>query len=111
MKSGFHYLQLITSGKFQKFDYGESKNLIYYGQSTPPPYNTSNIIMPVFIHYGDDDIFNELEDVEVAFKLLPNVVGLNKIHKYGHYDFIGNQHVAKKVYIKIVENLNKYNRK
>lgn len=101
----------MNSGKFQKYDYGRSKNFYYYGRSTPPVYNTSNIKIPVYLHYGDMDLFNELEDVEVVFKLLPNIVGKNKIPKYGHYDFIGNKHVVKKVYVKLLDNLNKYNRK
>lgn len=102
----------MESGKFQKYDYGRSKNYYYYGQSTPPAYNTSNIRIPVYLHYGDDDLFNEIEDVEIeVFKLLPNIVGKNKIHKYGHYDFIGNKNVVKQVYVKLLDSLNKYNRK
>lgn len=64
------------------------------------------------MHYGDDDLYNAVEDVEIVnTQLLPNIIGMNKIRKFGHYDFIGSKYAFDKIYVKILRSLNKYNKK
>ena len=45
VKSLRHFVQFIESEKpeFKKFDYGESKNLVLYGQKTPPLYDITKV--------------------------------------------------------------------
>lgn len=111
LKCPIHYLQLHESGKFQKFDYGSSKNLNYYGQSSPLLYNTSNIKIPIAMHYGDTDKCAAIEDVEIIdYNLLSNIVEMNKIKQFVHFDFLTSRFALDKVYVKVLHNLNKYNR-
>lgn len=110
-KSAIHFLQMHESGKFQKYDYGTSKNLIAYGHSSPPIYNTFNVKIPIVLHYGDSDGFADIQDVAIDCKLLPNIVGLNKIQNFVHLDFLSSRLALDKVYVKVLKYLNKYNRK
>ena len=41
MKNLLHFQQYIEKDQFNQFDYGEKKNMIIYGQKTPPVYNLS----------------------------------------------------------------------
>lgn len=50
-----HYSQLITSGRFCMFDYGEKANRVLYGSSTPPNYDLNKIIVPITLYYGNND--------------------------------------------------------
>lgn len=51
-----HYLQEIkNNGNFQKFDYGPAGNMIVYGNSTPPAYNITNIKVPTYLMYAEND--------------------------------------------------------
>lgn len=55
-KTVIHYLQEIKKeGNFQKFDYGATGNMIEYGNSTPPLYNLSNIKVPTYLMYAQND--------------------------------------------------------
>jgi len=38
-----HIRQLVSTGEFKKYDYGNIENLRVYGQETPPYYDLSNI--------------------------------------------------------------------
>ena len=38
-----HFAQLMTEGKFQRYDYGKEKNLVRYGQLSPPEIDLSKI--------------------------------------------------------------------
>ncbi|RZC40421.1 hypothetical protein BDFB_013020, partial [Asbolus verrucosus] len=48
------YLSDAVRGRFRKFDYG-GRNMMLYGNSTPPDYNISRIEVPVFIFYASHD--------------------------------------------------------
>lgn len=50
-----HYLQMITVGRFQMYDYGLAKNLIVYNSSTPPVYPLENVAIPSYMLYGLND--------------------------------------------------------
>lgn len=55
VKQVLHYSQLINSAKFRMYDYGFAKNLVKYGQMTPPEYDLSSVTAPVYLHYSDND--------------------------------------------------------
>lgn len=48
---------LPLSGKFQKYDYGEEKNLEIYGQATPPRYDLTKVTAPVAMYTGTKDLY------------------------------------------------------
>jgi lysosomal acid lipase/cholesteryl ester hydrolase len=54
-KTVLHYVQLVKSGNFQKYDYGKTKNLEIYGEKEPPHYNLTAITAPVALYWGEND--------------------------------------------------------
>ena len=50
-----HLLQLMSTGKFQYYEFGV-ENLKFYGQKNPPEYNLKNMKVPVHIYSGGQDI-------------------------------------------------------
>ena len=49
-KTIVHYAQMIESGKFCAFDYGEEGNLEHYGQNDPPVVNLSKTTAPIALY-------------------------------------------------------------
>lgn len=54
LKQVLHFAQLATSGKFQKFDYGED-NIKHYKKNKVPEYDLSLIKVPITIFCGSQD--------------------------------------------------------
>lgn len=55
-KTVIHYAQEIHhDGDFIEFDYGPDGNLIKYGTTTPPLYNLTNINVPTYFMYAEND--------------------------------------------------------
>jgi lysosomal acid lipase/cholesteryl ester hydrolase len=53
-----HAAQAIVTGGFGQYDYGPALNLLKYGgRLTPPPYNLSNVNVPVLIFWSNEDSF------------------------------------------------------
>lgn len=55
IKGANHYIQLVQSKKFRRFDYGIRGNLIEYGAPEPPDYELKNINVPNLIYRGQND--------------------------------------------------------
>jgi len=84
-----HWAQLIRSGRFERFDYGEAKNMAIYGQPTPPLFRLDQIRVPITIFYGGLDTLSDTLDVEKYLKpQLPASTQLIFYPKYGHGDFL-----------------------
>jgi hypothetical protein len=45
----------VSAGKFRRYDHGWFKNLLTYGQLSPPAYDLSKITAPVALHYSEND--------------------------------------------------------
>lgn len=50
-----HYAQGVTSGNFQKYDFGLERNMIEYGLETPPAYDWSKMTAPVALYWAQND--------------------------------------------------------
>jgi len=99
-----HWSQLVRSGTFHAFDYGEAENLKLYGQATPQIYDLKNIHIPVAAFYGDLDYLANPIDIEsFLLKELPNVVKAKKIENFKHNDFVWGRNAWEKVYHDVVE--------
>lgn len=60
IKQILHFAQIIMSGKFQRFDYGIEKNLVFYNNTNPPEYDLARVVAPIFFYVGEEDvIFNK----------------------------------------------------
>jgi len=103
-KNLIHWMQIIRSGgKFQMFDYGESKNQQIYNQDTPPLYNIENlkkISVPTLILYGTKDALITQDSVQKLLKLLNKDENFEKmeIDDYSHMDFLWAKDAIKDVF-------------
>ncbi|KAK0080851.1 hypothetical protein PV325_013227 [Microctonus aethiopoides] len=84
-----HYAQWIQSGHFQQYDYGKTKNLEIYNQTTPPDYDITKINIPNVIFYAEADWYADTKDVFKLYDYLPNKAGLIKVNytEFSHLDF------------------------
>ncbi|KAF2891597.1 hypothetical protein ILUMI_14576, partial [Ignelater luminosus] len=108
IRQGQHYGQLITTGKFQKYDYGKIKNLEIYGQPTPPQYNLSKITAPVAIYVGDRDIYAKKEDTDKTAAEISNLVVYRYIEGFSHLDVIWGIDAPSVIFNDILEQMGQY---
>lgn len=89
VKNIAHYGQLVMSKRFQKYDYGLVKNLLFYGQRRPPEYDLSHVTAPVALFYSLNDWFCSLKDVRQLHKRLRNIVLSYQVPdpRFTHLDF------------------------
>ncbi|XP_043796542.1 lipase 3-like [Apis laboriosa] len=103
-----HFAQSIHSGKFRKYDYGIG-NLKKYGKIYPPDYELAKIKIPVYLYYGANDIFINVEDLNDLYKALPNAQKFLVPSKtFAHLDFVWGKHVDVLVYNQIFAFMERY---
>lgn len=69
-----HFAQLITSGKFRRYNEGKKGNIKRYGKPKPPDYPVSRITSPMVFMVAKNDWVSELKDVEKLRLQVPNVI-------------------------------------
>lgn len=104
----FHYAQLVASGQFRKYDYGEAENFNVYGSPNPPNYCLENITTPTILLYSNNDWMSNNIDVEMLMEKLPRVISSNVIEGYSHLDFIFANNVKSMVYSKLLGLIKKH---
>ena len=62
IKNYIHFGQMVRSGNFSRFDYGEKLNLQFYNQTYPTEYNLSGIYKKILMVVGKDDLMGSVED-------------------------------------------------
>ncbi|XP_060525773.1 lysosomal acid lipase/cholesteryl ester hydrolase-like [Cylas formicarius] len=110
LKNLFHYGQLVETDKFQAYDYGLKKNLLYYNSNRPFEYPLQNISVPFYLIDGTEDSMVSKEGIERLYKTLPNstkVYGRLTAEGLNHSDFIFGASRFIKVYHKILKLLDK----
>jgi len=100
-----HFGQAVNSGKFQMYDYGSTKNRQHYGQPTPPQYDLSQIEVPTYIFYSDDDWLAPKSDVEGFIPKLRNVVKKTFLRQFNHLDFIWGMRATEEIYWPIIRHI------
>ena len=88
IKNFMHMLQLGSSGRFQKYDYGGRGNRLRYGSLIPPEYDITKVDVPTVIISGSIDGISSQQDVEWTKEQLPLVIEHIKIQGYNHVDMI-----------------------
>ena len=88
IKNFMHMLQLGSSGRFQKYDYGGRGNRLRYGSLIPPEYDITKVDVPTVIISGSIDGISSQQDVEWTKEQLPRVIEHIKIQGYNHVDLI-----------------------
>ena len=76
--------QLINSGKFQKFDYGEEQNLLVYFDKNPPEIPIENIEIPIAMYIAEQDNIADLKDNKNVKSKLKNVVDFRTYEDEDH---------------------------
>ncbi|XP_001951191.1 gastric triacylglycerol lipase [Acyrthosiphon pisum] len=84
-----HMLQLLTSGRFNHYDYGPSENLLRYRTRTAPDYDLSRVTAPTYVIYSKEDTLVHPVDVNWLITQLPNIKDVHYIDKipFGHFSF------------------------
>lgn len=105
-----HYGQEIESGTFQRFDYGEAKNLAVYGSRKPPKYPVEKITAKVAVIYSLGDWLLDVKDANILVNNLKNVVDCYEVpvKDFCHTDFLWGKDVVKLVYRKVLQLIAKY---
>ncbi|KAJ8922518.1 hypothetical protein NQ315_007548 [Exocentrus adspersus] len=106
-----HYLQLVKSELFRRYDYGILKNLEKYFKISPPEYDVSLVTAPVALYYGQNDWLVGMADVDRLADELPNVVEKHLIDykDFNHIDFILAKDIVSMLYSKVINKLNEIN--
>ncbi|KAL3279055.1 hypothetical protein HHI36_016570 [Cryptolaemus montrouzieri] len=105
-----HYLQLIYSGTFRKFDYGTTKNLQIYGQSKPPDYPVGNITAPIAFYSSLGDFMAEYSDIQQMCSRILSCERsfLLRSKHFSHFDFILSNKVEKKLNVPMLRFMQRY---
>ncbi|KAJ9595442.1 hypothetical protein L9F63_013353 [Diploptera punctata] len=111
VKTIVHYIQIVNSGKFQHFDYGEKENLQKYNQVTPPDYNLSAVVVPVALYYGPSDQIVNPKDVLWLNETLPNCIEVYRVPRdsFGHENFVDGQDIKSLVNDRSIDVFNNFN--
>ncbi|XP_063924782.1 lipase member K-like [Zophobas morio] len=114
------YAQMFHSRKFQKYDYGRRGNIIKYNQEQPPLYNLTNCKLPVYMFYGNCDIFikekavkrvfEELGSSEKEYFRVPSGTNTEKL-KFGHNDYFFSEDIEELFYKDLFRVLDKLHSK
>ncbi|XP_026468820.1 lipase 3-like [Ctenocephalides felis] len=109
----FHYGQLVNSGKFCQFDYGEEKNLKVYKSREPPEYDLSKITAPVILHWSMNDWLSDPKDVDILMTKLGNLAGTYLVEDadWTHFDYTWGNDADKIVYKNIMDTIERYSTK
>ncbi|CAK1586200.1 unnamed protein product [Parnassius mnemosyne] len=84
-----HYGQGIADKGFRRYDHGSLKNLRVYGSRKPPNYDLSNVVVPAFLHYSDNDPLAHVNDVDRLFRELGAGIKIRvPMTFFSHLDFI-----------------------
>lgn len=107
-----HFYQLIKTGKFRKFDWGNELNMEKYGTPEPPDFELKNIAAPTFLYYSNGDPLSSEIDVENLISILgPNVVTgtwFKNDSKWGHLDYVLAKNIKEELNDFIIADMNKY---
>lgn len=108
-KQLIHYAQLIKSGRFNQFDYGQLRNMIIYKSYQSPDYNITKITSPIYLFYSTGDLISDVKDVIKLKKRLRNVKGYVRIDDplWTHHDYALGINAKTKVYDKILRFMTK----
>jgi hypothetical protein len=109
-KNLIHWLQILANEEVTYFDYGEHKNMLEYGQPSPPRYDLtklSNFSIDMFITTSDGDPYCLKQDFEHMIEIFKNCKKTVKhLSKYNHLDYLWSPTASKDIYEHLVEFLN-----
>ncbi|CAB3254442.1 unnamed protein product [Arctia plantaginis] len=110
IKQLVHYGQNSLFNEFRQFDLGSEGNFQRYGRSTPPSYDLSNIVTPVWMFCGRSDWLSARQDVDLLRSKLKRVAEVYYVpfETFNHVDFILAKDVKPLVYKRLLNILRTY---
>ncbi|KAK6051670.1 hydrolase, alpha/beta domain protein [Cooperia oncophora] len=108
-KNILHWIQVVKSRKFEKFDYGEEGNMREYGTKDPYHYDVRKIRAPTYLYWSKDDILADTEDIREAIleKMNETIRGSYELPHYSHLDFIYALNATNDIYQPIIHRIRK----
>ncbi|XP_014368912.2 lipase 1 [Papilio machaon] len=104
VKQFAHYGQSIASKEFRRYDHGIVKNIRLYGRRSPPKYNLSNIVVPIFFYYSDNDPLSQSKDVYRLYEELGSESKvLLPLPSFGHLDYLWGIDVKPLLYDTVIQ--------
>ncbi|GMT11554.1 hypothetical protein PFISCL1PPCAC_2851, partial [Pristionchus fissidentatus] len=103
-----HWAQMSRSGRSEMYDYGsDADNLKYYGQTTPPKYDYSQVDVPTYLYHSPADLLSDPEDVEYLARTLPRTAVVENVmlKDFNHIDFVYGLRAATEIYAKIIREI------
>ncbi|XP_060803206.1 lipase 1-like [Amyelois transitella] len=106
-----HFLQIMASKRFAKFDYGPVENLRRYKSKLPPEYDLSKVTMSKYLIAARNDRLSALGDSGRQAKELPNVMEYTFVDSdsFNHIDFLWSRQSRQYVHPKVLKILKEYN--
>ncbi|XP_070610057.1 putative lysosomal acid lipase/cholesteryl ester hydrolase isoform X2 [Erythrolamprus reginae] len=102
-----HWSQIILSGEFKRYDYGD-KNKEIYNTTTPPFYKIEDVHVPVAVWSGGKDIATTRRNVESLIARITNLVFYKDIPDWQHFDAVLGLDAVQRCYPDILELMQKY---
>ncbi|XP_061713165.1 lipase 3-like [Cydia pomonella] len=89
-KTTVHFAQLVTSERFQQFDYGASHNKIMYGRETPPEYDLKKVTLPITLFWSKNDLLSSETAVNMLKERLPATTDSYLVpnEEFNHLDYL-----------------------
>ncbi len=75
-------------------------------QFTPPIYNISNIIVPIYLYWSDADWLADRIDIvdNIITKISDKyLIQNNHLNDFNHFDFIWGMRATDEIYMKIIQ--------
>ena len=106
-----HWVQMVKSGKMQKYDYNNvTQNTQHYGQPTPPEYDIGKINADVYLFWSPADWLADEKDIKGFLLKNINPTSLkqnSKLNNFSHLDFVIGNRAKDEVYKPIVMEIRK----
>ncbi|KAJ6237575.1 sterol esterase tgl1 [Anaeramoeba flamelloides] len=105
-----HWMQQLRKQTFDRYDFeDEKKNLVKYGQKTPPEYDLSKINCPMALYSGGADSLSNIE-VVAKKKLNPEyVIEDRRTPDFEHLDSVWGINLDKHIFPGVFKFMDKYN--
>ncbi|BES98869.1 lipase 3-like [Nesidiocoris tenuis] len=100
-----HLFQVLKTGEFRKYDYGNKKmNMLMYGTEKPPKYDLSKIKTPLLVMYGSVDNMAAPDAVERSIEdMTSSPMERYLLDNFNHIDFLFGRRAPKEVYVRVVD--------
>ncbi|NXM44602.1 LIPM Lipase, partial [Gymnorhina tibicen] len=101
VKNVIHWAQVVKSGEFKPFDYG-NKNPAVYQQDTPPPYRMEDMPVPTAVWSGGEDWAADWRDIRLLLPRIAHLVTYTHVPDWNHWDFVWGLDAPGRLYSSIL---------